>query len=75
MRNFAVLGASALVIALGVGQAFAIPTTDQWQNHLDRMNSATERTTGDLRDFRAQTTDQFVNAAADQAPSLYHRGR
>jgi len=39
------------------------------------MNSATERTTGDLRDFRAQTTDQFVNAAADQAPSLYHRGR
>jgi len=39
------------------------------------MNSTTERTTGDLRDFRAQATDQFVNAAADQAPSLYHRGR
>ena len=31
MRNFAVLGASALVLALGVAQASAVPTSQQWQ--------------------------------------------
>ena len=41
MRNFIVLGASALVLALGVAQASAIPSTDQWQEHLARMQSIT----------------------------------
>ncbi len=73
MRKFAVLGASALVLALGVGQALAIPSTEQWQDHLNRMNGAA--TTSDFRDFRAQASDQLVNSASDQGPSLYHRGR
>jgi hypothetical protein len=73
MRNFAILGASALVIALGVSQAFAIPTTDQWQNHLDRMNPSEH--SASFQDFRAQAADPFIGATVGQAPSLYHRGR
>ncbi len=72
MRNFAVLGASALVLALGVAQASAIPTTQQWQDHLARMSStAAPSANSDFAGFRAQAVDQ----AQDQAPSLYHRGR
>ncbi len=72
MRNFAVLGASALVLALGVAQASAVPSTEQWQDHLARMSSVTAPYgAGDLAGFRAQALDQ----AQDQAPSLYHRGR
>ena len=40
MRNLIVLGASALVLALGVAQASAIPTTEQWQEHLDQMHNS-----------------------------------
>jgi outer membrane lipoprotein-sorting protein len=70
MRNFLVLGASALVLALGVAQASAIPTTEQWQEHLARMSSVTAPSaTTDLSNFRAQAVDQ------DQSPSFYHRGR
>jgi outer membrane lipoprotein-sorting protein len=58
MRNFIVLGASALVLALGVAQASAIPSTEQWQDHLNRMQSATTQSYGDLRDFRAQAVEQ-----------------
>jgi hypothetical protein len=81
MRNFIVLGASALVLALGVAQASAIPTTQQWQEHLDRMQSNTTQSYGDLRDFRAQATGQDWQAieqgshVTDQGPSAYHRGR
>jgi predicted O-methyltransferase YrrM len=72
MRKFAVLGASALILALGIAQASAVPTTEQWQDHLARMSSVTAPYgTGDLRDFRAQAVDQ----AQDVSPSLYHRGR
>jgi outer membrane lipoprotein-sorting protein len=75
MRNFIVLGASALVLALGVAQASAIPTTEQWQDHLSRMSTVTAPYgTGDLRDFRAQAVEQGAQVN-DQAPSLYHRGR
>ncbi len=75
MRNFAVLGASALVLALGVAQASAVPSTEQWQDHLARMNSVTAPyATSDFRNFRAQAVDQ-ASQAADQGPSLYHRGR
>jgi len=74
MRNFIVLGASALVLALGVAQASAIPTTPQWQEHLDRMQSNTTGSYGDLRDFRAQAADQG-SLVTDQGPSAYHRGR
>jgi predicted O-methyltransferase YrrM len=72
MRNFALLGASALILALGVAQASAVPTTEQWQDHLARMTSVTAPYgTADFRDFRAQAVDQ----AQDVSPSLYHRGR
>jgi len=75
MRNFAVLGASALLLALGVAQASAIPSTEQWQDHLSRMSTVTAPYgTADFRDFRAQAIDQATQAA-DQSPSLYHRGR
>ena len=67
MRNFLVLGASALVFALGVAQASAIPSTEQWQAHVASMNSASA--TSDFAGFRAQAVDK------DQSPSLYHRGR
>jgi hypothetical protein len=68
MRNFVVLGASALLLALGVASASAIPTTEQWQDHLGRMNSVTAPA-ADFAGYRAQAVDQ------DQSPSLYHRGR
>ncbi len=72
MRNFAVLGASALVLALGVAQASAIPTTQQWQDHLASVSSvAAPAANGDFRVFRAQAVDQ----SQDLSPSLYHRGR
>jgi hypothetical protein len=72
MRNFIVLGASALVLTLGVAQASAIPTTGQWQEHLDRMSlTASPTANGDFAGFRAQAVDQVQ----DQSPSLYHRGR
>jgi hypothetical protein len=74
MRNFVVLGASALVLALGVAQASAIPLTEQWQEHLDRMNANASQSYGDLRDFRAQAVEQG-SQVNDQGPSLYHRGR
>ena len=74
MRNFIVLGASALVLALGVAQASAIPTTEQWQQHLDSTHAYGAQSYGDLRDFRAQAVNQG-SAVTDQGPSLYHRGR
>ena len=73
MRNFAVLGASALVLALGIGQALAIPTTEQWQDHLSGQNSGFERSVG-FQDYRAQAVGSFVNAT-DEGASLYHKGR
>ncbi len=72
MRNIAVLGASALVLALGVAQASAIPSTEQWQAHLAGASSvAAPSANSDFAGFRAQAVDQ----AQDQTPSLYHRGR
>ena len=72
MRNFAVLGASALVLALGVAQASAIPSTEQWQAHVSGVTSvAAPAANSDFAGFRALAVDQ----ASDQSPSLYHRGR
>ena len=72
MRNLIVLGASALVLALGVAQASAIPTTEQWQEHLDRMNSTSN--SADLRDFRAQAPDQGYQIQYPQTPALNAHG-
>jgi len=75
MRKFAVLGASAVVLALGVGQALAIPSTEQWQDHLSRMNGGAAYSTGNFADFRAQAPDAAYGSTYDQGPSLYHKGR
>ena len=72
MRNLIVLGASALVLALGVAQASAIPTTEQWQEHLDRMNSTSSSAT--LGDFRAQAPDQGYQIQYPQTPALNAHG-
>ena len=45
MRNLVVLGASALVLAFGVAQASAEPTTEQLQEHLDRMHHGNSTST------------------------------
>ena len=74
MRKFAVLGASALVLALGVAQASAIPSTEQWQEHLDRMNGTSNQSYGDLRDFRAQAVDQGYQVQYPQTPALNAHG-
>ena len=74
MRNFVVLGASALVLALGVAQASAIPSTEQWQAHVAGVSStAAPSANSDFVGFRALAVDQ----AQDQTPTptLYHRGR
>ncbi len=78
MRNFAVLGASALILALGVAQASAIPSTEQWQAHVATENSAAAPSaTSDFAGFRAQAVDQAagttrarasITAAAKPAP-------
>ena len=58
MRNFIVLGASALALALGVAQASAIPSTEQWQEHLDRMNEETPGPTATCATSASQAVDQ-----------------
>jgi len=58
MRNFAILGASALVLALGVAQASAAQSNGQeWADYVART-SAQPAYTGELRDFRAQPADE-----------------
>ena len=65
MRNFIVLGASALVLALGVAQASA----SQNNSVMDfRAQASTQPAyTGELRDFRAQPVDQDASQAPNQS--------
>jgi len=59
MRKIIVLGASALVLALGVAQASAsAPYYDQSPATYYAGLSAQPAYTGELRDFRGQTLDQ-----------------
>ena len=68
MRKFAVLGASALVLALGVAQASAMPTSQQWQEQVAARNAAAAPSANsDLRGFRAQVADQGAVQAQDQS--------
>ena len=76
MRNVLVLGASALVLALGLAQASAQPSSEQWQAQVAARNAAIAASdTADFRGFRAQATD--ANAVQLQDPSVasYHRSR
>jgi len=65
MRNIIVLGASALVLALGVAQASA----SQNNSVADYRASTVAQPpyTGELRDFGAQSADPY---AAQYLPSL-----
>ena len=55
MRKFVVLGASALVLALGAAQASAMPTSEQWQAQVSARNAASAPSEySALRDYRAE---------------------
>jgi hypothetical protein len=58
MRNIIVLGASALVLALGVAQASA-----SQNNSVADFRAATAQPayTGELRDFGAQSADPYAS--------------
>ncbi len=59
MRNFAILGASALVLALGVAQASAVPSTNQtWAEYVARTSAQP-----------AQSPAVGFDAQADAPPS------
>jgi hypothetical protein len=60
MRKIAVLGASALVLALGVVSASAIPTTDQLMSHGQ---------TGTVQTYAPSAPSQEGRAAAIEAPA------
>jgi hypothetical protein len=89
MRNFAVLGASALVLALGVAQAFASPPRPDltgyftqnpyWGESVSELNgtaqvSAVQGRT-DLTGFRAQAADTNWQAPTVTDALHAHRGR
>ncbi len=79
MRKFAVLGASALVLALGLAQASAMPTSQQWEAQVAARNAAIAATApsanSDYRGFRAQANDQGAVQLQDPSVASYHRGR
>ena len=75
MRNLIVVGASALVVALGVAQASATPTSQQWEAQVAARNAAIAVSHSDLRDFRAQVSDQGVAQLQDPSIAAYRSGR
>ena len=75
MRNLIVLGASALALALGVAQASAVPTSQQWEAQVAARNAAIAASRGDLRDFHAQVYDQGAVQLQDPSIASYHRSR
>jgi hypothetical protein len=65
MRNIIVLGASALVLALGVAQASASQNNsvaDHFNSVQDYQAAASAQPSyvGELRDFRAQAADPYA---------------
>jgi hypothetical protein len=89
MRNFVVLGASALVLALGVAQASASPQradltgyftqNPYWGESIAELNGTAQvpavqgRT--DLSGFRAQAADAASQAPIENYLPLEHHGR
>ena len=59
MRNFVVLGASALVLALGVAQASASQNNSVADFRAEA--SAQPAYTGELRDVRGQSVDPYAS--------------
>jgi hypothetical protein len=58
MRNFVILGASALVLALGVAQASASVNNGRSPQDYVAGVSAQPAYVGELRDFHGQAVDQ-----------------
>jgi hypothetical protein len=76
MRNFVVLGASALVLALGLAQASAMPSYEQTQERVAAQNAALATSANsDLSGYRAQATDQGAFQAQEPSPLSHHTGR
>jgi hypothetical protein len=69
MRKIALLGASALVLALGVASAWAEPTTQAVMNHGQFVGSSISTQT---YEGRAALVDQAAPALIDQSR---HAGR
>jgi cytochrome oxidase Cu insertion factor (SCO1/SenC/PrrC family) len=63
MRNFIVLGASALVLALGVAQASA--SQNNSVADFRAAASAQPAYTGELRDVRGQSVDSYASQGND----------
>jgi len=60
MRNIIVLGASALVLALGVAQASASQNNSVADYRAAAAASEQPAYTGELRDFGAQSADSYT---------------
>lgn len=89
MRKFAILGASALVLALGAAQASASPQRPDtygyftqnpyWGESIAEMNGTAQASAyqnrGDLSGFRAEASDQAWQAQSQADPLHAHRGR
>ena len=80
MRNFVILGASALVLALGVAQASAAHQSNvqAWADYVART-SAQPAYTGELRDFPDQPADVAIDRPLGSGNHLssgnHHSGR
>ena len=79
MRKIAILGASALVLALGVAQAFASPQRPETygyftQNPYFGQSAAAQNRVG-LNDFRAEQPDTTWQAPIQDNAPLEHHGR
>ena len=68
MRNIAILGASALVLALGVAQASANNSVLDYRAAAAAQAEATQPAyTGELRDYGSLPVSQYASQAPNQA--------
>ena len=77
MRKIAVLGASALVLALGVASASAVPTTAQLMSHGQTgtyQTYAPNAPSATLQEGRAAAVDEAPAPAADAFIYRQHIG-
>jgi hypothetical protein len=77
MRKIAVLGASALVLALGVASASAVPTTAQLMSHGQTgtyQTYAPNAPSATLQEGRAAAVDEAPAPAADAFIYRQHFG-
>ena len=68
MRNFMILGASALVLTLGVAQASAFTNGGRSPQDYNAAASAQPAYSGELRDSGDQLSDQNALRSADLPP-------